>query len=464
MQGYGRFTINTQIFHAYDIRGKYPDELNEDAAEEIGRALSEMARQFEPGPIVVARDGRRSSPQIAAAVIHGLVAGGSRVIDMGITTTPHLYFIAARHKVSAGVMVTASHSPPEYNGLKFVRRGAVSFPEFGGLDELRQLLTRGLSAPRGGGAIEQAPLERRFLTGQADYSDEYVAFLAEHAPPGQFHIAIDAGNGATAVILPKLLERLPNIVAERLNFNLDGSFPGRGPNPLTEGALQGLQQVVRSSGCQLGVALDGDGDRALFVDETGAPIRADFVTALLGRARLAERKGAIVYDIRSSKIVPEMIRAAGGEPIVSPIGYTFIKQALRERNAIFGGELSGHYYFPEIQYIDSGLFAFLQLLKALAQAGKPLSEFIQPLQKYVQSGELNFRVADPETVVEALAAKYDDGRQSRLDGLTVEYDDWWFNIRKSNTEPLVRLNVEANDSAALASRQAELTALINSRS
>ncbi|MBI2625924.1 phosphomannomutase/phosphoglucomutase, partial [Candidatus Parcubacteria bacterium] len=242
--------VNPSIFHAYDIRGRYPDELNEEAAGEIGRAVSEMARQFEPGPVLVARDGRISSPQIAAATMRGLVAGGSRVVDMGITTTPLLYFIAARHEVSAGVMVTASHSPPEYNGLKFVRRGSVSFPEFGGLNELRQLLARGLPEPRGGGAVEQA-----------DYSDEYVAFLAEHAPAGRFHVAVDAGNGAAGVILPKLLGRLPNSVAERLNFELDGAFPGRGPNPLKEGALQELQQVVRSSGCQLGVAFDGDGDR-----------------------------------------------------------------------------------------------------------------------------------------------------------------------------------------------------------
>ncbi|MBI4099058.1 phosphomannomutase/phosphoglucomutase, partial [Candidatus Parcubacteria bacterium] len=220
--------VNPSIFHAYDIRGRYPDELNEEAAGEIGRAVSEMARQFEPGPVLVARDGRISSPQIAAATMRGLVAGGSRVVDMGITTTPLLYFIAARHEVSAGVMVTASHSPPEYNGLKFVRRGSVSFPEFGGLNELRQLLARGLpEPPLGGGAVEQA-----------DYSDEYVAFLVKHAPAGRFHVAVDAGNGAAGVILPKLLGRLPNIVAERLNFELDGAFPGRGPNPLKEGALQ----------------------------------------------------------------------------------------------------------------------------------------------------------------------------------------------------------------------------------
>ncbi|MBI2623991.1 phosphomannomutase/phosphoglucomutase [Candidatus Parcubacteria bacterium] len=442
--------VNLSIFHAYDIRGKYPDELDEDAAGEIGRAVSEMTRQFEPGPVLVARDGRVSSLQIASAVVRGLVAGGSRVVDMGVTTTPLLYFIAARHEVSAGVMVTASHSPPEYNGLKFVRRGGVSFPEFGGLDELRQLLTRGLPEPRGGGAIETA-----------DYSDEYVAFLVEHAPAGRFHVAVDAGNGAAGVILPKLLDRLPGIAVERLNFELDGSFPGRGPNPLKEGALNELQGVVREKNCQLGVAFDGDGDRALFVDESGATIHPDFITALLGRAQLAGQKGAIVYDIRSSKIVPETIRLAGGEPIVSPIGYTFIKQAAREHNAVFGGERSGHYYFPEMQYIDSGLFAFLQMLKALAQAGKSLSELIRPLQKYVQSGELNFGVVQPDAVIEAIAAKYADGRQSRLDGLTVEYDDWWFNIRKSNTEPVVRLNIETVDSVLLDRYQQELAALIN---
>lgn len=436
------------LFKAYDVRGVVPSELGPETARRIGRAIS---RFFDGGPIAVGRDARTHSPALRDALVTGLTEAGSDVVDLGLVSTPMLYFGVDHLRVGGGVMVTASHNPAEYNGFKVCGPHAVPVGEASGLREIERLAGEN-EAPRG------APGR----ASSAQIADAYVAQLlsmAEQQPA--LHAVLDCGNGMAGVGLEPLLEKLP-LRTERLYFEPDGRFPNHPADPLREENLEDLRREVRRSGADFGAAFDGDGDRAIFVDEKAEPISADLVTALLARAALRRTPGGkVLYDLRSSRVTAEEIRAAGGVPEMCRVGHSFVKAQMRETGAIFAGELSGHFYFrfSDTLVADDGSAALLALLDVLGREGRPLSELIAPLRRYFASGEISRRVADPKALLAAIEAEHRErARISHLDGLLVEYPDWWFNLRPSNTEPVLRLNLEARERAMMERERDRLVA------
>lgn len=447
--------MNPSLFKAYDIRGLYPQEIDAAAAGPIGRAL---AQRLGGGPVVVARDMRESGIPLRDALVAGLRAEGREVIDIGRVSTPILYFATTALGAAGGVMITASHNPGAYNGFKLCREKAIPIGMTSGLVELRD---RALALEREPVGAPCASYSERSVT------ERYAAMLAELLPlrrglrEGRArHVVIDAGNGIAGEAIEPLLAKLP-LEIDRLYFEPDGSFPNHEADPLKSENLLDLERAVRQRGADLGVAFDGDGDRAVFVDERGEPVPADLTTALFARALMSRRllgagPGAVlVFDLRSSRVVAEEIQAAGGQPLRSRVGHAFIKLCMREHGAVFGGELSGHYYFqlPGGYVADDGAVALLLMLSVLEAEDRPLSELIRPLRRFARSGELNRRVSDPAATLVRIRDAYPEGRADELDGLTVEYDDWWFNLRPSNTEPLLRLNVEARTQEELERRR-----------
>ena len=433
-----------EIFKAYDIRGEYPAELDEAMAEKIGMA----AGRFFPGrTIAVGRDMRVSGPALAEALLRGLTRAGKYVVDLGLVTTPMVTFAVARFDYDAGIMVTASHNPAKYNGMKFVGKGAEAISYDSGINEIERMVTSGdLRAgerPGPGPSAVEGSVSRR------DVLPEYLGHVMAFAGPVRgLKLAIDAGNGMAGYLMPHLFGRIEAEVVP-LFFELDGRFPNHEANPLKPENLVPLQKKVQEVHADLGVAFDGDGDRVAFVDERGAAIPCDITTGLIARDMLESHPGAaILYDVRSSWAIREDIAAFGGIPVLTRVGHSFIKQTMRERDAVFGGELSGHYYFRDNFYSDSGAFTVLRVLSILCRERRPLSELVAPIQRYHHSGEVNSEVDDKLGKIEELARAYGQGRVSRLDGLTVEFDDWWFNVRPSNTEPEMRLVVEATTSRA----------------
>ncbi|HXX47192.1 MAG TPA: phosphomannomutase/phosphoglucomutase [Myxococcota bacterium] len=446
------------IFKAYDIRGVAPDELDGRAALAIGRAF---ARHVARGPIAVGWDMRASAQELRSAFVRGITAEGLDVIEIGRVSTPVLYFATATQRAGAGAMITASHNPGRYNGFKLCGQNAVPIGIESGLAAIRD---RALAL-----ADEPAPPTRGRVSA-IDVKDAYYRSLLELFPARpRLRAVVDAGNGIAGEALAGLFDRLP-LETTRLYFEPDGSFPHHEADPLKLENLRDLQSAVREKGAQLGIAFDGDGDRAVFVDETGEAVPADLMTALfcdviLERKLLGAGPGVpILYDLRSSRVVPETLRARGAEPVRSRVGHAFMKAVMRERGACFGGELSGHYYFrfPAGYIADDGAAAMLLLLEALALRGRPLSELWRPYRKYRQSGEINRRVADVPATLARVRAQFRDGEADELDGLTIGYPDWWFNLRPSNTEPLLRLNLEAPDDASLARHRDGILALIDS--
>jgi phosphomannomutase len=436
------------VFKAYDIRGLVPQELDETLVYKIGRALADYlsARRA-----VVGHDMRASSVPLRAALTRGLREGGCSVTHIGLCTTPISYFADVVGGYDGSVMITASHNPAQYNGLKMCREMAIPLSGDTGIATLETMVAAGEG--KAGGS--EGGLDER------DMTEEYVNHLLTFVVPGRrLKVAVDCGNGMGGLLSPRLLPRL-NLDVEPMYWELDGTFPNHEANPLHEENTRELQARVRQIGADLGVAFDGDADRVMFIDERGERVAADLVTALVARSLLAQQPGArILYDLRSSRIVPETVRAAGGVPVRCRVGHAFIKQQMRHEGAAFAGELSGHYYFRDNHFVDCGFFALIQVLNLLASAEVGLSELIQPLRRYVASGEINSRVADPRRVLEVLAGRYADGRQSRLDGLSVDYPQWWFNVRMSNTEPLVRLNLEAPTEAEMARHRDEILGVI----
>jgi len=418
--------MNHDIFKAYDVRGIYPSDLDEADAYRIGCgfALSEL---LEGGkPVIVGRDMRASSHSLAEAISSGLEAEGHSVIDVGLCTTPMLYFAVNALDAAGGVMVTASHNPGEYNGFKFVREGAIPIGSESGLAEIRE---RALNVSRRRKGSLRGSIRRE------DVLDQYAAFFAnrfavELAKP----LVIDTGNGMAGAILPQILLS-QELIYHKLFFEPDGRFPNHEANPLKDENLRQLRETMKKIPGSIGIAFDGDGDR----------VRGDLLTALLAAELLdAHGGGKILYDLRSSRVVPEVILDHGGEPIKTRVGHAFIKQIMREKHAVFGGELSYHFYFSEFFNCESGILAMLQTCNRIAKSGKLLSELVEPLRKYAHSGEINFRVADASNALRSVREHFCDGRLSTLDGISIDYDDWWFNLRASNTEPLVRLNLEAD--------------------
>ncbi len=444
------------LFKAYDIRGVVPDELDAEKARGIGRAVgAHFGGPDAEGPLAVGRDARVHSPEIAGALIEGLRDEGVDVIDLGLVATPMLYFAVAHLDAFGGVMVTASHNPGEYNGFKICRAHAIPVGEASGLSDIEALVEPRMAAPV---ANPRGALRAEDVT--ADYADHALS-VGEHRPA--LKVAIDCGNGMASAGLGPVLDAL-GIDVVPLYFEPDGRFPNHEADPLKVENLADVSEAVRREGADFGVAFDGDGDRAVFVDGDGEPISADLTTALIARRILAREPGArVLYDLRSSRVVAEEVERAGGEAGMCRVGHSFVKAQMREEGAAFAGELSGHLYFRfgDDLYADDGTAALVALLDVLGAEGRPLAELVAPLRCYSASGEINHRVIDTNHVIESIAAEHAEAPVvSRLDGLLVRYPTWWFNLRPSNTEPVLRLNLEADDAIEMAKRRDEMLSRI----
>lgn len=437
--------INPNIFKAYDIRGRYPEGINEEAVELIGRALVALAKTEK---IVVGRDMRLSSPTLAKALIKGIIDSGCDVIDIGLVSVDVLYFASGKMNLP-GAMVTASHLGKEYNGLKLCRSGAEPINQETGLKEIEKLATENNFPPveKKGRAIERDILEeyRRHILGFVD--KESIRDL---------RVVVDAANGMAGKIIPLLFKDLPCQIIP-LYFDLDGSFPNHPSNPVEPANLFDLQKKAALEKADLGVAFDGDADRVFFIDEKGGLIESSLIIALLAREILRKQPGEkVVYSLICGRIASETIEKNKGQAVVSRVGHSFVKRKMREADAIFGGERSGHYYFRGNFYADSGFIAALKVLEIISKENKPFSQLLAPFDKYYKIEQTDFIVSDSESVLKKLEAKYRDGKISRLDGLSVEYPDWWFVLRSSNTEPVMRLNLEAKSKELMEKKTEEI--------
>lgn len=440
------------IYRSYDIRGIVPTELDASDAEQIGKAFVALTKSKR---VLVARDMRTSGPEIHSALIRGLTSQGADVVDVGLATTPLFYFSVWRSKADAGAMVSASHNPGKYNGFKLTREQAIPISKDTGLLELRDLVQKG----------DFPTAEKTGSISTADFSSAYIDYATEGAERiGNLRVVIDAGNGMGGLLLPRVLERMPHVQATQMYFELDGSFPHHEANPLKEENMRDLQERVRAEKADIGVAFDGDGDRVGFTDEHGETIPGDLITALIAQEILKEKPGAkVLYDLRSSWATKEAIEAAGGVPIMTRVGHSYIKARMREEGAAFAGEMSSHFYFQEY-YAESAMRAMILLLRVLSERAQPFSQLVSPLKKYAKISETNFEVEEKDALLQEVKLRYADGKQFELDGLSVEYPDWWFNIRASGTEPLLRLNLEVRTPELLEQKKQELLALLGTPS
>jgi phosphomannomutase len=446
--------IDPGIFKAYDIRGLYPEQLHAEIARRVGRALVDY---LGAPKIAIGRDCRLSSPELSRAFIEGARSEGADVVDIGVASTDMLYYYVAQHDLEGGAIVTASHNPKEWNGLKLVRRGALALSGDAGIKEIREWLTAGRFAdapPPRGGLEAASPLE--------DYTRHCLSFVDTALVP-PLKVVLDTANGMGAVAAAPIFDALP-VETVRMYFGLDGTFPNHPADPLVEENRRDLVERVQDEGADLGIAWDGDADRCFFIDDTGAYVPGDFVTALLGEAFAHREPGArIVYDVRASRAVPDRVGAAGGVPLMNRVGHAFMKRRMRDEEATFGGEVSGHFYFRDNWFVDNGMIPALLVLERLGREGRRLSEIVAPLrERYHISGEINSRVDDVERALARLEERYHDARIGRLDGISIDYDDWHFNVRPSNTEPLLRLNLEAASLEAMERGRDEVLALIRS--
>src|SRR5216684_3991408 len=444
--------IDPSIFMAYDVRGIYGENLTDEVAYRIGRAAAQYLNVPE---IAIGRDMRLSSPQLAEALIRGITDQGVNAVDLGMTTTDELYFAVGKFNYSAGAMITASHNPGKYNGIKFCRAQAFPISLDTGLADIRDLAIRGdFSKPASKGGVTKR-----------DVLDDYVKHALSFIDVSKvkpLKVVIDAGNGMAGLVMPRVFEHLPCELVP-LYFELDGTFPHHPASPIEPENMVDLQKKVREVGADLGAAFDGDADRMFPVDEHGNVVDGSMVTAIVAYSLLQKYPGStILYNLIVSKSVPELVNRLGGKAVRTRVGHSYIKAEMRQLNAIFGGEHSGHFYFRDNWYADSGLIAFLIILEIVSVEGKLLSELLKPLDKGVRSGEINSKVSDVEGKLHALEEKYGKDAPSvdHLDGITVDYGDWWFNVRPSNTEPLLRLNVEANSRELMEQKRDELVALI----
>ncbi|HEY2939126.1 MAG TPA: phosphomannomutase/phosphoglucomutase [Gaiellaceae bacterium] len=448
--------LDPKVFKAYDVRGIYPTELDEDGAYRIGRAFVE---QFEPRKIAVGHDMRVSSPAMAEALIRGAAEAGADVFDLGLVGTEMVYFAVGELGLDGGVAVTASHNPKEYTGMKIVRRGALPVGGESGLLEIRDR-AMSLSDPSGGltpGHVQRHDIWQRYV--------ERVLSFVEVEAIRPLKIVIDAANGMAGAMLPPVLERLPQVETVRCFFEPDGTFPNHEPNPLLPENREFIVGKTLEEQADFGVAFDGDADRCFFVDDEGEFVAGDFATALFAEAVLEKEPGAkIIYDVRASWAVPETIDRAGGVPLINRVGHAFIKHRMREEDAAFGGEVSGHYYFRDFSQADSGVIPFLLMLELVSKKGQPLSEILRPfLERYFITGELNTPVPDVALKLQELKERFGpEGRVSHLDGVSVDADDWHMNVRPSNTEPLLRLNLEARSPELMEKKRDEVLDVIRS--
>jgi phosphomannomutase len=449
--------LDPKVFKAYDARGIYPTELDEDGAYRIGRAFAE---QFEPRKIAVGHDMRVSSPAMAEALIRGAAEAGTDVLDLGMVGTEMVYFAVGELDLDGGAAVTASHNPKEYTGMKIVRRGALPVGGESGLLEIRDRavsLSSDMSPGLTPGHVHQHDIWQQYV-------DRVLSFVdVEAIRP--LKLVIDAANGMAGAMLPPVLERLPQIDTVRCFFEPDGTFPNHEPNPLLPENREFIVAKTLEEHADFGVAFDGDADRCFFVDDAGEFVAGDFATALFAEAVLEKEPGAkIIYDVRASWAVPETIERAGGVPLINRVGHAFIKHRMREEDAAFGGEVSGHYYFRDFSQADSGVIPFLLMLELISKKGQQLSEILRPFrERYFITGELNTPVADIALKLQELKELFGpQGRVSHLDGVSVDADDWHMNVRPSNTEPLLRLNLEARSPELMESKRDEVLDVIRS--
>ena len=442
------------VFKAYDVRGLYPAELDEDGAYAIGRAYVE---QFEPRRIAVGRDMRLSSPTMAQALINGAADGGADVADLGMVGTEMVYFAVGELGLDGGVAVTASHNPRDYTGMKIVRRGALPVGIESGLLDIRDRALRAEWRQAERGAVASEDIWDRFVSRVLSFVD--VSAIR------RLRVVIDAANGMAGAMLPPVLDRLPQVEAVRFNFEPDGSFPNHEPNPLLPENREFIVRATTDARADFGVAYDGDADRCFFVDDRGEFVPGDFTTALFAETLLAKEPGGkVIYDVRASWAVPEAIERSGGVPLINRVGHSFIKQRMREEGAVFAGEVSAHYYFRDFSQADSGVIPFLLMLELLSKRGQKLSEILTPLRsRYFLTGELNTPVPDVALKLQQLKEHFGvEGRVSHLDGISIDADEWHMNVRPSNTEPLLRLNLEARSRELMERKRDEVLGLIES--
>ncbi len=432
--------IDPSIFKAYDIRGIFPTQLDSEIAYQIGFAL---AAYLKPNRIAVGRDMRVSSDELADSFMHGLTDYGTDVIDLGLCSTDGLYFAVGKHGYDGGVMITASHNPKEYNGFKICRQEAIPLSGGDGLNEILKSIQAG---NLNGKASVKGNIIRKDIA--SEYAEHCLSFI-DISKLKSFKIVIDTGNGMAGATLPPVLEKLP-LEVDKLFFELDGTFPNHPASPIELENLLDLQKRILETKADFGVAFDGDADRMFLMDKDGKQIGGDMVTALVAKSILSKNADeTILYNIICSKAVPELVEKMGGKSIRTRVGHALIKPLMKKHNAIFGGEHSGHFYFRDNWFADSGLIAFLVCLELLSIENRPLEELISEVDPYVRSGEINSRVDSISDKLESVARAYPDGTHDWEDGLTIQYDNFWFNLRPSNTDPLLRLNIEADDKETL---------------
>ena len=447
--------INPGIFKAYDIRGLYPGEINEDVARQVGRGF---VAYLKAGRIAVSRDMRMSSPAVAAAFIEGARAQGATVVDYGMLGTDQMYFAVVEDGLDGGAQVTASHNPGQYNGVKMVRAGALPLSGDAGIGDIRDMIANDRLPPP---AATAGGLESRDVLPR--YVDKVMSFVDESAIK-PFKVVLDAGSGMAGLVAPRLFDRLP-CHTTRLCFEIDGTFPNHEANPLIEENRRDITAEVVRQRADIGIAWDGDADRCFFIDGSGEFISGDFVTALLAEAFLLKHPGAtIIYDLRASHAVKDTVAKYGGKALMNRVGHAFIKQRMRQEDGIFAGEVTGHYYFRDFYYADNGFIPALLILELMSRKNQPLRELLQPYrERYFISGEINTKLASMDEVpkkLAALEARYKDAELARMDGISVDYPDWHFNVRGSNTEPLLRLNLEAKTPELMERRRDEVLEVI----
>jgi phosphomannomutase len=427
------------IFKAYDIRGLYPDQIDSEVAGLIARAFVRVISELEEKPagelrLGLGHDMRLSAPELSAAYRDGMCSEGATVLDAGMVATEMLYFLVGSRDLDGGVICTASHNPKAYTGAKLVRRGALALSGEAGIDRVRELVDSGLGEAPGGGNAEEVSIDNEFREAAIKFIDPSVV--------RPLKVVVDGGNGMAGPMVGPLLEGLGLDLIESY-WKPDGEFPDHEPNPLLPENRELIMREVVEKGADLGIAWDGDADRCFFIDETGAFVDGDFLTALLAESMLSKEPGAtILYDVRASRAVPDMVQQGGGRALMNRVGHAFFKTRMREEHAAFGGEVSGHYYFHDFYCADSGTIPALLILELLSAREARMSELLEPYRsKYFISGEINSEVDDQDAKLEELSERYSDGHQYELDGLSVEYEDWHFNVRPSNTEPLLRLTL-----------------------
>jgi phosphomannomutase len=433
--------MNSEIFKAYDIRGLYPDEIDVDGAAAIGRAFARVIAGLEHKStselaLGLARDMRLSAPELAASYRDGMCSEGATVLDAGEVATEMLYYLVGSRELDGGLMCTASHNPKAYTGAKVVKRGAIALSGDSGIGEIKTQIEDGLDDPPGGGRVEEVDISQEFHRAALKFIDPGVV--------KPLRVVVDGGNGMAGPMVGPLLEEL-GLDLIKAYWEPDGTFPDHEPNPLLPENREFIMREVVERRADLGIAWDGDADRCFFIDDTGSFVDGDFLTALLAESILSKQPGArILYDVRASRAVADTVERAGGTALMNRVGHAFFKTRMREEGGAFGGEVSGHYYFHDFYCADSGTIPALLILELLSDRGARMSELLDPYRsRYFISGEINSEVADQDARLEELAERYADGNQYWLDGLSVEYEDWHFNVRPSNTEPLLRLCLES---------------------